>query len=96
MRRDPRLGEDIFELIADIVIAKQAKWREKAACKEESKTHFFGHNGIAPDGAIAKQICSTCTVTQECRDDFKEMTSAMQGHGVWFGTTPRDRRISRR
>lgn len=91
MQRDPRNGEDVFDLIADIMIAKRAEWRNKAACRGHQTSVFFGSNGTGPDETAAKSLCGRCPVIQDCQEDWGQMSGAMQRHGIWWGRTPRER-----
>ncbi len=84
---------DIFDAIADIVIAREEPWRDKAACKGLNNEVFYPkQNQPYVLQNHAKKICEQCTVVDECRNDWKQMHPAMQKHGVWFGTTDKERR----
>lgn len=84
---------DVFDMLADAVRARDASWRNRAACRGGNTDMFFPPaNSTAAAFAAAKAICSTCPVTEECRKEWESMPSAMRRYGVWFGTTDRDRR----
>jgi hypothetical protein len=85
-------ASDIFDLIADVVIARQSEWRDRAACKGHGAETFFPKQSNPMGYVAAKSICDTCRVQKECREDWSLMPAAMQRHGVWYGTTDRDRR----
>jgi hypothetical protein len=92
LRSQLRNGEDVFDLIAEIVIARQADWRKQAACRDLSTAVFFNTNGQPSDEYAAKQVCNSCGVKNDCRKDWEDMPPAVQGHGVWWGTLPRERK----
>jgi WhiB family redox-sensing transcriptional regulator len=92
MAADNRNTTDIFDIIADIVIARRAPWRDRAACKGSDPEMFFPKQTNPQGYAIAKKMCEQCSVQAECREDWSQMPAAMQRHGVWWGTTDRDRR----
>ncbi len=74
-----------------------ASWFERAACREPGVDPelFFplGETGpSAREVAAAKAVCARCPVAAQCLD------SAMQAGepaGIWGGTTPAERRLSR-
>jgi hypothetical protein len=85
-------ASDIFDLIADVVIARQSEWRDHAACKGYGAETFFPKQSNPLGYLTAKAICDTCKVHKECRKDWSSMPAAMQRHGVWWETTDRDRK----
>lgn len=95
MRGTDRNGADLFDLIADIVIAREASWRDDAACRGADIDLFFPKQTIPSGYAEAKSLCAQCSVIGKCREEWERMPSAMQRHGVWFGTTDKERRESR-
>jgi WhiB family redox-sensing transcriptional regulator len=69
-------------------------WVELANCRGVDTNLFFperGQNEI--EGAGAKQVCSGCVVREEC------LSYALRNgekHGIWGGTTERERKKIRR
>ena len=70
-----------------------SEWRLRARCRTEAAESFY-----PPDrekcGArlerewLAKQICLSCPVMEQCRSHAIETA---EPHGVWGATTPRER-----
>lgn len=87
---------DVFDMIADVMIARRATWRDKAACKGMSTETFFPPSNIPSEFARAKAICETCAVINDCRSEWESMPAPMKHHGVWFGTSDSDRRGRRK
>jgi len=89
-------GTDIFDLIADAVLAREASWRLDAACRDKNPEVFFPKQTNPMGHVEARKICTTCPVIKECQGEWETMPPAMQRHGVWWGTTDRDRRAMRK
>lgn len=70
-------------------------WVKQAACAGMADTVFFPERGDdgKREAAVAKAICAACPVRRECLD-FAVATH--QIHGIWGGTTVRERRSLRR
>lgn len=73
---------------------------ERAACREADSTLFHPDQGWGDPYADARAICLTCPVIARClKDALGAMTSdgdddmsiAWGAHGMWGGTTPRER-----
>lgn len=68
-------------------------WREGAACHAVPEISFFP----APDdlGAVslAKSLCNTCPVVDEC---LAFAIETRQPDGIWGGMTPKERNRLRR
>ena len=89
---------DIYDMIADVMIAKGDSWRNYAACrglnaKGESILFFPTRT---KGGDEAKTICAGCVVQEACHHDWLKMPPAMQKHGVWYGQTHQDRERAKR
>lgn len=81
-------------------------WRERAACRGLPVEWWFGDAGA--DYARARTICAGCPVTSECLDFITSVPvygsvyapdgfgGEWRSHGMWGGTTPRERRAVRR
>jgi len=66
-------------------------WRELALCAEIDPELFYPEPGHSP--AAAKRICAGCDVRVQCLEFALTVEDC---HGVWGGTTPRERSRLRR
>ena len=73
-----------------ITTSDDPRWRLEAACRERSVRTFFPDQS---DPTTARRICARCPVRRECLE-YALVTG--QEHGVWGGTTPRERTQIRR
>ena len=80
-RRDPRLLRAISERQLD------PAWRTKGVCQQVDPETFFPAPSEPADTAIA--LCRTCEVQGPC---LAWALDEGDCHGVWGGTTPRERR----
>jgi hypothetical protein len=62
-------------------------WRTRGACRSVDPETFFPAPNEPSEGAVA--LCGTCAVQGAC---LAWALQAGDGHGVWGGTTPRERR----
>jgi WhiB family redox-sensing transcriptional regulator len=73
-----------------------SEWRESGACLTADPDLFFpvavGAVG-ARQADEARRICAHCDVRRECLQFALDMG---EGHGVWGGTTPDERRRAHR
>lgn len=78
---------DLYDLIAAAVQARDAEWRERAACRGLNATGEGPHFASAKDEGVerAKAVCKTCPVMGECHTEWKRLPPAMQKYGVWAG-----------
>ncbi|NKR30225.1 WhiB family transcriptional regulator [Rhodococcus hoagii] len=67
-------------------------WPSDGPCKKNPDL-FFAEQGEKDKTAAAIQICMKCPVRQPCRDDALRRH---ERHGVWGGTTARERLRIRR
>lgn len=65
--------------------ASVGEWRADAACRDADLDLFFP--GIGDDARPAKAMCARCPVQSACFDE-----GLWEDHGVWAGTTPKERR----
>lgn len=65
-------------------------WRDESSCKGMPAAIFFVERGESD--RPAKAICATCPVKQQCLDFALE---SGEQHGVWGGTSERQRRRMR-
>jgi WhiB family transcriptional regulator, redox-sensing transcriptional regulator len=80
-RRDPRLLRAVSERQLD------PAWRTKGVCQQVDPETFFPAPNEPADSAIA--LCRTCDVQGSCLAWALDVGDC---HGVWGGTTPRERR----
>lgn len=80
-RRDPRLLRALHERQDD------AAWRTRGLCQGVDPETFFPAPSEPADAAVA--LCRTCDVQGACLAWALEVGDC---HGVWGGTTPRERR----
>ncbi|MBO4206695.1 WhiB family transcriptional regulator [Micromonospora echinofusca] len=80
-RRDPRLLRAISERRLDDA------WRTRGTCQSVDPETFFPAPNEPADTAIA--FCRSCDVQGPCLAWALEVGDC---HGVWGGTTPRERR----
>lgn len=67
-------------------------WRAQAACLGSSATeYFFIDRGKSAEPA--KSICRECTARQAC---LESALARKEQHGIWGGTSERERRVIRR
>jgi hypothetical protein len=86
---------DIFDMVADVVLAKQKAWRLEAACRGKNLDDFFPKQNHATIQTTARKLCKSCPVIEDCIEEWKQLPTAMQRHGMWFGTTDKERRQMR-
>jgi len=67
-------------------------WRQLAACRDHDLEIFFpvARHGKLPDSAnwAARRVCEGCAVRADCLAWAK----AHAVHGIWGGTTEKERR----
>jgi WhiB family redox-sensing transcriptional regulator len=80
-RRDPRLLAAIQQRHAD------EAWRIRGACRSIDPETFFPAPNEPAESAVA--LCGTCDVQGPC---LAWALTVGDCHGVWGGTTPRERR----
>jgi WhiB family transcriptional regulator, redox-sensing transcriptional regulator len=80
-RRDPRLLRAVAEQEVD------EAWRTRGVCQNVDPETFFPAPSEPADAAVA--LCRSCDVQGACLAWALEVGDC---HGVWGGTTPRERR----
>lgn len=88
-RRGPM---DIFDAVADVRLHCDDEWRERAACRTADPELFFADEHDQAALNSAKAICAECDVQGPCHALWATLPPGERQHGVWFGTSPRDRR----
>lgn len=70
-------AEDCLSLI------EQPEWFEEAACRGMDPNVFFPNvqETVEQDRAIAKRVCSNCSVRELC-----EIRGRFEEYGIWGGT----------
>lgn len=63
------------------------EWMAAAACREVAPEVMFPVDGAGVEAA--KRICAECVVQEEC---LEYALTTRQDHGVWGGTSERQRR----
>lgn len=66
-----------------------AEWWEQGACRGMDRELFFPGPGREPSEALA--VCRRCPVTEACLLDAMSAGRPYEVHGVWGGTTQKDR-----
>lgn len=70
-------------------------WRKEANCIGRDPEIFFPERGETKFTIeLAREICSVCTVQKECLDYALSSPDGL--HGIWGGTSGRERRVMRR
>jgi WhiB family redox-sensing transcriptional regulator len=67
------------------------RWMERAACRGLSTDLFFPERGA--DASAAKAVCAACPVRDDC---YEYAFESGERHGIWGGTSERERRRIRR
>ena len=68
------------------------QWMAKGRCRSEPPSRFFPSDGVGVE--IARRICADCPVRSPC---LEYALRNRIDHGVWGGTSERERRrIARR
>lgn len=70
---------------------EEREWRAKAACKGMDTSIFFPERGENKKVKKAKEVCSGCSVQQECAA-YSLMFADNNITGIWGGMAGRDRR----
>ncbi|MFO0920119.1 MAG: WhiB family transcriptional regulator [Candidatus Saccharimonadales bacterium] len=68
-------------------IEGETSWMEQAACSDSSPETFFPTGGAGVK--IAKTICTECVVREDC---LNYAIDNNVDHGIWGGTSERERR----
>lgn len=65
-------------------------WIDQAACRDAPLDMFFAERGSSHHTYIAvRKICDNCTVQHDCLSYALKINAT---HGIWGGTTPKERR----
>ncbi len=63
------------------------EWMSEGNCRNEPPSRFFPSDGVGVDAA--RQLCATCPVKSAC---LEYALRNKIDHGVWGGTSERERR----
>lgn len=63
------------------------EWMSEGNCRNEPPSRFFPSDGVGVDAA--RQLCATCPVKSMC---LEYALRNKIDHGVWGGTSERERR----
>jgi WhiB family redox-sensing transcriptional regulator len=63
------------------------EWMRRGNCRDEPPSLFFPSDGTGVD--IARALCATCPVKEPC---LEYALRNRIDHGVWGGTSERERR----
>jgi WhiB family redox-sensing transcriptional regulator len=80
-------GEDVPISLAELF--DRPAWMADALCREYPDVSFFPTRGQPT--SPAKNVCAHCMVRQECLDYISSFGYDENRHGVWGGTSPRER-----
>lgn len=65
----------------------ETDWMAQGNCADHDPSTFFPSDGVGVD--VARRICETCPVKSAC---LEYALSNRIDHGVWGGTSERERR----
>lgn len=71
----------------DVLVAMENNWMAEGNCNNHPPAVFFPSDGVGVE--IAKKICATCPASESC---LEYALSNRIDHGVWGGTSERQRR----
>lgn len=103
-QRDRRHVADPFavgpvEMLLDLINEARPAWHALAACRGVGIAKFFpvreGGPSAAGTAAIKREFCARCPVRADCLAAGLDQ-GASRDHGIWGGTSVRDRRRIRR
>jgi WhiB family redox-sensing transcriptional regulator len=67
------------------------EWRAQAACRGLPTELWFPQKGDNHAQSVAKEICGTCPVQQDCYDYAMEVAQQVELLGTWGGTSQKQR-----
>jgi WhiB family transcriptional regulator, redox-sensing transcriptional regulator len=71
----------------------EGEWVRDAACAETDPEAFFPYGEVSAEVRLAKAVCATCPVQNECLTYALEVD---EPHGIWGGLTPKERKRLKR
>ena len=69
-------------------------WMRRGACLREDPEMFFPHEGQNIIAQLAKKVCLTCPVLNQCQEYSMTLGSSLRG--IWGALGEDDRRARRR
>jgi WhiB family redox-sensing transcriptional regulator len=89
------MGETISPMSDRLTeLIRRPPWMADALCREFPDVSWFPERG--QDVRPAKAICSRCLVRVECAAYVATFDALTAAHGIWAGTSARERRQERR
>jgi WhiB family transcriptional regulator, redox-sensing transcriptional regulator len=76
-----------LDSLHELIVRVRPAWHADALCREHPEVNFFPERG--EDARPARAICARCPVIAECRSHAVERNEI---HGLWGGTSVRERR----
>lgn len=83
---------DVLVALAELLEGKPW-WHQYAACAGSGADAYYPRRGEST--ADAKAVCAGCSVREDCLESALRLSSS-DDHGVWGGTSARQRRQMRR
>jgi WhiB family redox-sensing transcriptional regulator len=74
----------------------RTEWVSRAKCRGASSDVFFPSSLNADRFDLAKSVCATCAVTEECLSLVIDLPEHDDRYGVFGGLTPHERWVLRR
>lgn len=82
------MSDDPFAMLADAIAARDAEWRQRAACRGLPTAWFYPEQGESYSNARqAKEVCRQCAVRDECW-----AAGRTEAFGIWAGVSIKNRR----
>lgn len=87
---EPWCNDDPADMIGPTLeqLLHRPAWHRHANCRGQVELFFLDRG---QDSRPAKELCSTCPVLDTCRE-----AGASEGHGLWAGEGPMQRRAGLR
>jgi WhiB family redox-sensing transcriptional regulator len=82
--------DDLLTIESFLSDYRERDWIKRAACRGMDTDIFFPERGEHAKVAMAKKVCASCPVQQECRE-----YGDMERYGLWGGTSLRTRQKAR-
>jgi len=81
------LGTDNYDEPSTEEQVMNSNWMASGECADKPPSLFFPSDGVGVE--VAKRLCATCSVKAQCLDYALDNRI---DHGVWGGTSERERR----
>lgn len=80
----------------DLFMRREGDWRDESACLTEDPEMFFPPKGRNDLIQKAIGVCNGCPVRNQCLEFELENSGYESDHGVFGGTTEKERKALRR